>query len=221
MKPHLLFVLLVTLVGSIASSRAELPTDITTATYRLTPGQNDADWQPLLSDLRSKPPLKAVFEERRFFPFRKNPVTLTGEIRLDAERGLSLHYLTPDDRIMVVDSRGGFMIDEKSRRRELPDDPRAQAATRALLNVMRFDLTALDRNFELFGVRDGSVWRFAFVPRPGVLAEVLFPIIVTGEGALLREIEMRKTGSQRVQIIIGETATGVTFSADELARFFR
>ncbi|MFA6959887.1 MAG: outer membrane lipoprotein carrier protein LolA [Opitutaceae bacterium] len=200
---------------------AEFPEDIATAENQIIPGKSDADWQPVLADLKAKPPLKANFEEHRFYPFRKNFTKLTGEIRLDPVRGLSLHYLTPDDRLMVIDDKGGFMKDEKGRRRDLPDDPRAQAATTALLHVLRFDLVELAKNFDLYGARDGEFWRFTFVPRPGPLSGVLNPITVTGDSGLVRRIEMRKSSSQRVEIIIGETATGVTFSADELARFFR
>jgi hypothetical protein len=201
--------------------QAALPTELVSADYQLTPGENDASWQPLLTELKAKPPLKATFTERRYFPFRKDATQLTGEIRLDPARGLSLHYITPDDRLMVVDARGGFMADERGRRRELPNDPRASAATTALLNVLRFDLPALAKNFDIYAARDESAWRFTFVPRPGPLAGVLQPIIITGENALLKTIEMRKADSQRVEIQIGETHTGITFDEAELKRFFR
>ncbi|CAM2806034.1 hypothetical protein [Rariglobus hedericola] len=201
--------------------RAEFPADLATPDYRIVPGENDASWLPLVADLKAKPPLKAVFNENRYFPFRKGPAKLTGEIRLDPVRGLSLHYLTPEDRLMVVDEKGGFMMDERGRRRELPDDPRAQAATKALLNVLRFDLPELAKNFLLYGARDGSSWRFTFVPNPGPLASVLNPITVTGDNGLVKTIEMRKAAAQRVEILIGETKTGVTFNEAELTKFFR
>lgn len=213
-----LFLLLVLVVPPL---RAALPADLVSPDYRLTPGENDSAWQPLLTELKAKPPLKATFTERRYFPFRKDSAQLTGEIRLDPGRGLSLHYLTPEDRLMVVDARGGFMADDRGRRRELPDDPRAHAATTALLNVLRFDLPELAKNFDIYATRDGAAWRFTFVPRPGPLASVLQPIIITGENTLVQTIEMRKADSQRVEIIIGETHTGVTFDDAELARFFR
>lgn len=200
---------------------AALPEDLAKPEFRLTPGENDAPWRQLIDDLKAKPPLRALFVENRYFPFRKEPAKLAGEIRLDPTRGLSLHYATPDDRLMVVDSKGGFMADERGRRRELPADPRAQAATTALLNVLNFDLPALSKNFTIYAARDGNDWRFTFVPQPGPLASVLNPITITGANGLLQTIEMRKSGSQRVEIIIGETTTGVTFDEAELKRFFR
>ena len=217
--PRLAFFLLLTLAA--LPLRAELPADLVSPAYRVTPGENDAAWLPLIADLKAKPPLKAVFTENRYFPFRKGPVKVTGEIRLDPVRGLSLHYLAPENRLMVVDASGGFAADEKGRRRELPDDPRAQAATRALLNVLRFDLPELAKSFAIYAARDGTAWRFTFVPNPGPLADVLHPISVSGDNALVTVIEMRKTASQRVEILIGETHTGVTFDATELKQFFR
>ncbi len=202
--------------------RAELPSTIIAPDYQVTPGQNDAAWQPLLAALKAKSPIMAAFEERRYFPFKKNPVVLTGEIRLDPARGLSLHYQVPEERILVVDDRGGFMRDGKGKRlHDLPDDPRAQAATRALLSVMRFELAALAQNFSIYAARDGADWRFAFVPLPGPLADVLQPITVTGQDELVSTIEMKKSADQRVFIQMGETHTGVTFTSSELTRFFR
>ncbi len=202
--------------------RAELPPSLIAPAYQLVPGQNDAAWQPLLAALKAKSPILATFKERRFFPFKKNPVVLTGEIRLDPALGLSLHYQVPEERILVVDDRGGFMRNGKGQRlHDLPDDPRAQAATRALLHVMRFELGELARDFSVYAARDGADWRFAFVPLPGPLANVLQPITVTGQDELVRTLEMKKSAAERVFIQIGETRTHVTFNSTELTRFFR
>ena len=203
--------------------RAELPTNLIVPDHQLVPGQNDAAWQPLLAALKANSPIIAAFEERRYFAFKKTPVVLTGEIRLDPARGLSLHYQVPEDRILVVDDRGGFMRDGKGRRlHDLPDDPRAQAATRALLHVMRFELAALAQNFSLYAARDGAAWRFAFVPLPGgPLTDVLQPITVTGKDELVSTLEMKKSDAERVFIKIGETHTRVTFNTATLTRFFR
>ncbi len=202
--------------------RAELPAVLIAPAYRIMPGENDSAWQPLFTALKANGAVLAAFEEHRYFSFKKNPVVLTGEIRIEPARGLSLHYQVPEERILVVDDRGGFMRDGKGRRlHDLPDDPRAQAATRALLHVMRFELSALAENFAIYAARDGADWRFTFEPLPGPLADVLQTITVTGRDALVRTIEMRKSADERVEIQVGETRTGVIFNARELTRFFR
>ncbi len=217
-----LLLLAFTLTLAALTLRAELPATIIAPDHQLVPGQNDAVWQPLLTALKAKSPIFATFEERRYFAFKKNPVLLTGEIRLDPQRGLSLHYQVPEERILVVDDRGGFMRDGKGKRlHDLPDDPRAQAATRALLSVMRFELATLAQNFSIYAARDGADWRFAFVPLPGPLADVLQPITVTGQDELVNTLEMKKTDTERVFIRIGKTQTNATFNSTELTRFFR
>ncbi len=215
------FRILLFFVVALLPLRAALPADLVSPAYRLTPGENDSSWQPLIAELKAKPPLKATFEEHRYFPFRKGSAKLTGEIRLDPVRGLSLHYQTPEDRLVVMDPRGGFMAEAGGRRRELPDDPRAKAASTALLNVLRFDLPELAKNFEIYGAHEGDVWRFTVIPRPGPLASILNPITVSGDSGLVRVIEMRKSGAQRIVIIISDTVTGVTFDAAELTTYFR
>lgn len=217
-----LLLLAFTLTLAALTLRAELPATIIAPDHQLVPGQNDAVWQPLLTALKAKSPIFATFEERRYFAFKKNPVVLAGEIRLDPQRGLSLHYQVPEERILVVDDRGGFMRDGKGKRlHDLPDDPRAQAATRALLSVMRFELATLAQNFSIYAARDGADWRFAFVPLPGPLADVLQPITVTGQDELVNTLEMKKTDTERVFIRIGKTQTNATFNSTELTRFFR
>lgn len=191
------------------------------AAVELVPGQTDGGWPALFASLRAQAPLQASFEETRYFPFKKTPAVLRGDIRFHPERGLSLHYTSPEDRLLVLDAAGGVLADAKGRRRELPSDPRAQGATNALLHVLRFDLDELSKNFVIDGTRDGPGWRLAFTPRPGPLASVLDPVIVTGLGSAVLTLELRKSDSQRIEIRIGETHARVTFTGEELARFFR
>lgn len=215
---HFLALLLVTALPLAAA----IPDDIVQPAYRFTPGESDAAWHDLLDQLHAAPPLRAQFEERRFFPFRQGYASLTGVIRLDPDHGLSLQYVEPKAQLMVVDARGGFMADHRGRRRELPDDRRARAATGALLHVLRFNLPLLAQDFAIYAAREGAQWKFTFIPKPGGdLAEALNPVRVSGEGTYVRLIEMRKTEHQRIEIHVGETETGVTFTPGELAKYFR
>ena len=219
MKPLLILILLLLAVLPVL---AELPQDLHRPEFRLQPGGVDASWQRLLAELQGAPPLRAEFEERRYFPFRRDYTALIGEIRLDPAHGLSLHYSSPQDQLMVVDARGGFMQNERGRRRELPDNPSARAATSALLHVLRFDLGRLAENFEIYAAREADRWAFAFIPRPdGQLAKALSPVTVRGEDGRVQLIEMRKSERQRVEIHVGATETGVSFTEEELARYFR
>jgi hypothetical protein len=187
----------------------------------IVPGQNDAAWRPLFAALAGQGAVYATFTERRWFPFRRVPVVLKGEMRLSPARGLSLRYQEPEERLVIADDQGMLLRDARGRTRAVPADARAQASSAALLPVMRFDFAALARTFELHAARDGGAWRLDFVPRDPEQARLLGRIVVTGEDEAVRRLEFRHSAKQRVEILIGETHTGVAFSAGDEKRFFR
>ncbi len=178
-------------------------------------------WSQLLETLRAKENIQATFTENRFLPFKKVPVVFTGELRLSKDKGLSLHYLTPQERTMVVDDAGVFMRDDSGRTREMPADARALAATSALLHVMRFDLTALKPHFAVYAEGDRDLWHFAFDPKDSALEKTLSQLVVTGQATEVRRIVMRKSAMQGLEILIGEVQTGVNWSTEDLKRYFR
>lgn len=199
---------------------AEMP-DLVSPENRIVIGENDAPWRELAAELRAHGNVTAPFTENRYLPFKKIPVVFTGRMRLSAEGALSLQYESPEKQLMLVDARGVMLRDSRGRTREVPSDPRANAATTALLHVMRFDLDALSRNFELYGRRDGDTWQLVFDPRPGELSRVLNRLVVTGKDAHVKQLEMRKSALQGIVIVIGEADTQVEFSDEERREFFR
>jgi hypothetical protein len=188
---------------------------------KITVGENDAPWRELSAALAANGNVAAPFTENRYLPFKKIPVVFTGDMRLSPERGLSLAYTKPENQLMIVDSQGVLLRDARGRQRELPNDPRAQAATTALLHVMRFDLAELSKNFDLYGLRTGDDWQLVFDPRPGELASVLHRLVVTGQGAQVKKLEMRKSALQGMEILIGDVRTQVEFTPEETQKSFR
>jgi hypothetical protein len=182
---------------------------------------HDPAWTGLFEKLAPNKTRFSLFEERRYFPFRKTPVVLKGEIRIVPERGLSLRYLEPERRVMIIDAKGVLMRDEKGRERAAPSDSRAQAVTSALVSVLRFDLAALEKSFAMHGRRAGEQWTLAFVPRDPALAETIGTLVVSGEAGKLERIEMNKSANQRIEILISETKEDVIFTGAVLDRFFR
>lgn len=182
---------------------------------------HDAAWSELFAKLTPNKTRFSLFEEKRFLPFRKAPLVLKGEIRIVPERGLSLRYLEPEKRVLIVDAKGLLMRDEEGRERAAPSDSRAQAITSALVDVLRFDLPALQKSFAIHGRRDGGAWTLAFVPRDPAIAEMIGVLSVEGEQAKLNRIEMVKNPNQRIEIQISGTQEDVIFTGAVLDRFFR
>lgn len=188
---------------------------------RLSDPASDPAWRPLFEKLAPDRTRQSNFVERRYFPFRREPVVFRGEIRIVPDRGLSLRYLEPEPQVMIVDEKGLLMRGADGRERAAPTDSRAQAATSALVSVLRFDVATLQQEFEVYGQRDGATWMLAFVPRDAALAALIGTILVRGEATTLGRIEMIKSPAQRIEITLSDTREGVLFTGDTLRRFFR
>ena len=187
----------------------------------IVPGESDAAWRPLFAALAAQGSIWSNFTESRWFPFRKKPVVLKGEMRFSPTRGLSLNYREPEMRTVIADGKGLAMRDARGRMREIPPDPRATGPVTALLPIMRFDLEALERTFSLQGAREGDAWRLEFVPRDPGLARVLGTVIVSGVDTAVRRLEFRHSPKQRVEILIEGAKAGVSFTPEDERRFFR
>lgn len=176
-------------------------------------------WQDLVARFAQQPDTQAEFEEQRFFPFRNDPVTLKGEVRVSRERGLSLRYLSPEERIVILDERGVLLRDAAGQ--QPPPDPRAAAANRALLHVLRLDFAALEKEFETYGRRAGEAWAIVLVPRDEALRRAIGNIHVAGEAVAVRTIELRRSAKQHIDIAIAAPRAVTAFTAEEVKTYFR
>ncbi len=187
---------------------------------RIEPAR-DMDWRDLFVGLAAGRNRQARFEERRYFPFRRDPVVLGGELRISAGRGLSLSYQAPTPSVVIVDEKGVLLRNELGEEREAPADDRIRTATATLGRLLQLNLTVLEQEFEIHGRRDGSSWSLQLRPRQESLAGLFGRIGLSGEGIEMRRITMGRSATQRVEIEISEARDGVLFTADTLRRFFR
>lgn len=185
--------------------------------HRLT--ANAPEWRDLIERFGQQPDLVAEFQERRQFPFRKEPVILTGEVRLSRARGLSLHYVAPEQRTLIVDAQG-VLIREPGRD-NVPPDARMGSANAAMLHILRFDFAALESDFELYGRREGAAWALALVPRAEAVRKAIGNIHVHGEGGTVQGLDLRKSAKQHIAIRMFTVRSPVTFTAEELKAYFR
>ncbi len=208
--------LAVLLVCGLPGLAAE--TDLVNPAHLLAPAA--PAWSDLSEAFAHHADIAAGFTEHRFFPFKKEPVELKGEVRVSAVRGLSLHYTAPEERTVILDDRG-VLVRAAAGEKAPPADPRAAAANEALRHVLRFDLAALEKDFALYGQREPAAWTLALVPRTETLRRSVGQITVTGEAATIRRIEIRRSARQAIEIIIEPPRPPAAFTAEELRRYFR
>jgi hypothetical protein len=187
----------------------------------LVAGANDAEWQQLFARLAPTVPVSSQFTEERYFPFRERPTVLHGEMRLDPQRGLSLHYTAPEPLTLVVDRRGLLQRDRRGRTRVLPGDSHAAAVNAALLPVLQFNEPEIMRRFKVQAARDGDDWRLDFVPLDPLVQRALGRLTAWGHADVLDRLQFRRSEAQRVEIRIENARRGVEFTADELTKYFR
>ena len=194
------------------------PPPLATPAHRLA--ADAPGWADLIAAFSHQADTTADFVERRYFPFKKLPVELAGEVRLSATRGLSLHYTAPEERTIVLDA-GGMLLREATGDTSPPADPRARAVSDALLHILRFDFATLQKDFEIYGERTGDTWTLALAARTDALRRATGAITVTGEGARVRRIELRQSDRQYIEILNAPPRPPADFTADELKRYFR
>ncbi len=210
-------VLALTFAGQMLSRAAESDPLVNEA-HRVAP--DAPGWTDLVAAFAHSADTTADFTERRFFPFKREPVELKGEARVSATRGLSLHYTAPEERTIILDGQG-LLIRDASGEKMPPPDPRARAANDALLHILRLDFDALERDFEVYGQRDGPAWSLALVARTEAMRRGVGVILAAGEGATVRRIELRHSAKQFIEILNAPPRAPTAFTADEVKRFFR
>lgn len=180
----------------------------------------ESGWKGLSDAFLHHPDTRACFTERRYFSFKREPVELKGEVRVSAARGLSLHYTSPDEQTVILDSRG-TLIRAASGANSPVTDPRATGVNEAMLHILQLDLAALGGDFALYGARDGSTWTLVLVPRTDSMRRAVDSLTVEGGEATIRHIEIHRAGRLAVEIIIAPPQSSAPFAQEELLRFFR
>ena len=208
-----LLLLLCAIMGHAAA-----PDPLVNAEHQLVPAA--PEWSGLIETFAHKPDTLAEFTERRYFPFKKDGVELKGEVRVSAARGLSLHYTVPEERIVILDEKG-ILLRAAAGEKAPPADPRATEANEALLHILRFDFGALEKDFELYGQRDGDRWTLALVARTDALRRSIGRITVTGDSTTIGRIELRRSAKQAIIITMEPPKPAAVFTGEELKRFFR
>ena len=187
----------------------------------LTGGLEDGPLGALIATIGNKGPIRASFTERRYFPIRKEPTVLSGVIRISQERGLSLAYTRPEPLILIADPWGLVMRDARGRDRQVPVGSKEAGAIGSLLPIMGFDISALTAHFDIRAFGGPQDWSLEFRPKDPGAPNPLGTIVVDGEFTEVTRIEFRRSSNQRIEIEVHNTQTGVTFTPDEVRRYFR
>jgi len=161
----------------------------------------------------------AEFTESRHTPLKKKPVVVSGIVRIDRSRGLSLAYDQAGSPVVILDEKG--LLLRRADGREQPAPPEAADDLRLLHALFVFDLATLEKSYALAATEsaDGA-WTLSFTRRPDVAATYR-ELTLAGDAAHLTRIVLAKTPNLHTDIDLKPPQLDVTFSSEDLARYFR
>lgn len=159
------------------------------------------------------------FTESRFTPLKKKPVVISGIVRIDRARGLSLAYDQPRAPVVILDDKGLLLRHPDGREQVAP--PEAADDLRLLHALFAFDLATLEKSYALAATEgDAGTWALTFSRRPDAPATYR-ELTLAGDATRLTRIVLAKTPNLHTDIALGYTESGGEFTPEDLARYFR
>lgn len=186
-----------------------------------------APWPARLAALAAPRTLSATFAESRTTPLKKAPVVVTGTVRIDRSRGLSLTYDQPHAPVVILDEKGLLLRHSSGREQSAP--PSAEPFLRLLHALFKFDLVTLEKSYVLVvseqlaegpATSGNGSWALTFTRRSDTDAPYR-ALILRGEGDRLTGIRLEKTDRQNIDIALAPPQLDPVFTPEDLARYFR
>lgn len=178
-----------------------------------------AAWRTRLAFLTTPQTVTAAFSESRTTPLKKRPVVVTGTVRIDRARGLSLTYDQKNSPVIILD--GGGLLLRQANGREQSAPPEAETDLRLLHALFAFDLATLEKSYALAASDSPEgTWTLTFTRRPDDPATYR-ELALTGDATRLTTITLGKSASAKTVITVEPPRLDVPFTPDELARYFR
>lgn len=172
-----------------------------------------------LAALAAPSALSGEFTESRFSPLKKRPVVVTGTVRIDRARGLSLAYAQPGAPVVILDERGLLLRRPGGGEHAAP--PEAEPDLRLLHALFAFDLATLEKSYALASAEtpDGG-WSLSFTRRPDSPASYR-ELTLIGDAARLTAIHLVKTPNLKTEIALAPPTLVSAFTNEEIIRYFR
>lgn len=172
-----------------------------------------------LAELAKPRTILGAFTESRHTPLKKKPVVVTGTVRIDRVRGLSLAYDQKRAPVIILDDRGLLLRHSDGREQTAPAE--AEADLRLLHALFAFDLAALEPSYALSATDSADHgWTLVFTRRPSVTATYR-ELILAGNADRLTSITLAKTANLKTEIALSLPQLDTGFTAEDTVRYFR
>ncbi len=161
------------------------------------------------------------FEEKRYFPFRKAPVEVTGVLRMWKNKGISISY--PKYRTLIIyDDKGVLMrkVSKDGSVRERTPDIESTNTIALLGAAFGFDQEHLLQIFSMTWEESENGWKILMVPNDPE-EKKLESVSILGDKLRIESIVLSFVDSKRIEILPQNEIPKNGFSRAEDAKYFR
>lgn len=176
-------------------------------------------WRERIASLAKPRTVSATFTEHRHTPVKKRPVVVTGTVRIDRSRGLSLSYDQRRAPVVILDDQGLLLRHPDGREQAAP--PEAENDLRLLHALFAFDLETLGQSYAIAASESGDgSWQLLFSRLPESEAAYR-ELVLKGDDARLTSITLAKAHNNKTEILVDAPRLDAGFTDEERARYFR
>jgi hypothetical protein len=158
----------------------------------------------LLAQLAHRRHGHVAFSEVQYLAVLDRPLESSGELVYDAPDRLEKRTLVPRPETLVLEH--GTLSATSGRRTRtlaLTAYPQLAPLIESLRATLAGDRAALERAFEVRLDGDGSRWTLHLAPRDAAAARLVTEVLIAGERAELRSVEIRQVDGDRSLLTIG------------------
>ena len=145
--------------------------------------------------------LSGGFRQSRYLRELPRPLIAGGEFVFVRDLGVYWHTRQPFDSVIVLNAAGMTQIDAGAAplRISADEQPAVRLVGNLFAALFTLDVTRLGRDFELFGISEGTRWTLGLKPRAPGLAGVLRHVTVTGSDDV-EQVELTDAQGDRTVI---------------------
>ncbi|MGB0372275.1 MAG: LolA family protein [Opitutales bacterium] len=181
----------------------------------------DARWEALFKSLPETASVEARFEEWRHSLLRDRPSYLKGVLRFDSELGVSLNYVEPSDRTIIIYEDSVAMRNSDGETSSLPDSERYNWIPNLIGTIFSFDLESWKGGFLLKDYSlEEEVWTAVIEPKEDTGRDQIREVKLIGDAVYVTEMEMRMKGGKRVNIKVASAEKNIAFSSEVKELYF-
>ncbi|USD39006.1 MULTISPECIES: outer membrane lipoprotein carrier protein LolA [Ferrimonas] len=157
-------------------------------------------------------PVRGSFSQSKTLPFLSAPMLSEGEYLIAPDHGVVWKQHTPWPQTMVI-SQGELVLDG-----ERLQQPGMASMLPVMTALMRGDIDALARHFEMHASGDLDAWQLHLTPTDSLLSTLFRQIELTGEHQAIGTLTLTDSAGQPTVIRFGDRQDGPLLES-ELAQF--